>query len=360
MLAEITSDPVYLQAATESADFIHSQLYSVQNIVQQYIYASASSTHQQCEVQVVNVDPTNSGLMLEGLSILSSITKNASTQNLLSDLIMAVIPFTGWQGNDGIVAADQEGGNMNLLQGLGTVYTRNSTNSTMRQYIGDYISVQFNAVIDLATSSGTNIYARSWTGPPSAVFSGKNQTTAIGALISALAVEFATSASTNPAPSPKSRKVAATVGGIVGVLTIAALGLTLVWFYLRRKGRSRGESPVYIPNDSPPPSAQLEPFLVSTINPASGKHTLSPTPCSSPPHSRYGEKHGGRPTADPPSISVESDTDRTSISPDRSNAYEEHVSPAGLPTEQLVEILNQRLRNRQWDEGETPPEYPVD
>ncbi|KAJ7351400.1 hypothetical protein DFH08DRAFT_99338 [Mycena albidolilacea] len=112
LLAEATSDPLYLQAATESADFIHSHLYNVQNIVQQYI----SSTG--CQVVVVTVDPTNSGLMIEGLSIFYSIANNASTQNLLDGLTMAVIPHTGWQGDNGIIAADGQGGNMNLMQGL--------------------------------------------------------------------------------------------------------------------------------------------------------------------------------------------------------------------------------------------------
>jgi hypothetical protein len=33
-------------------------------------------------------------------------------------------------------------GDMNLVQGLGTFYVRNTTNSTLRQYVGDYIAVQ--------------------------------------------------------------------------------------------------------------------------------------------------------------------------------------------------------------------------
>ncbi|KAJ6528827.1 hypothetical protein B0H19DRAFT_968839 [Mycena capillaripes] len=87
LLAEATSDPMYLQAAVESADFIRSQLYSIGNTVQQYIFADAkdicqtSSAVDPAVPLVLARDPTNSGLMIEGLSILYSITNNASTQN---------------------------------------------------------------------------------------------------------------------------------------------------------------------------------------------------------------------------------------------------------------------------------------
>jgi hypothetical protein len=75
----------------------------------------------------------------------------------------------------------------------------------------------------LATSSGTNIYGGSWTGPPGADFSAKNQTTALAALISALGV--ATTLSSLPSQHPP--KLAAIVGGTLGGLAIVGLGLAL-------------------------------------------------------------------------------------------------------------------------------------
>ncbi|KAJ7740390.1 hypothetical protein B0H16DRAFT_1464947 [Mycena metata] len=101
LLAEATSDPTYLQAATESSTFIQTQLTNVQKIVQADITADANSS--PCSV-ISDTDPTQSGLMLEGLAILSSFTKNASTQNLLKELLLTVIPNTGWQGENGIVS----------------------------------------------------------------------------------------------------------------------------------------------------------------------------------------------------------------------------------------------------------------
>jgi hypothetical protein len=71
---------------------------------------------------------------------------------------MAVIPHTGWQGDDGIDAADGKIPNLSNSPYAyfdsrarrehesdarsQKVYARNSTNSTLCQYVGDYIAVQ--------------------------------------------------------------------------------------------------------------------------------------------------------------------------------------------------------------------------
>ncbi|KAJ7768882.1 hypothetical protein B0H16DRAFT_1263653, partial [Mycena metata] len=73
LLAEATSDPMYLLAATESSTFIQTQLTNVQKLVQAGITADAKSS--PCSV-ISDTDPTQSGLILEGLAILSSCTKN--------------------------------------------------------------------------------------------------------------------------------------------------------------------------------------------------------------------------------------------------------------------------------------------
>ncbi|KAJ6468932.1 hypothetical protein C8R45DRAFT_436040, partial [Mycena sanguinolenta] len=207
LLAEITTDQSYLQAAIESANFIRSHLYNVRGIVQPDI--SASTSDSPCEI-FSDTTPFESGLMIEGLSVLSSITGNASIQTLLDDLLTVAIPNTAWQNENGIVAVHGQTGDTNLLQGLGAVYERNTTSAAMHQYIGDYITVQFNAVAELATSDGGNIYGASWMGPPSASFSGTNQTMALAALLSAISVEnndgspASTSAPTASAPPPTS------------------------------------------------------------------------------------------------------------------------------------------------------------
>jgi hypothetical protein len=79
LLAEATPDPMYLQAANESADFIRSHLYNFRGIVQETITVDVNDA---LACQVVNLYPISSGLMIEGLSILASITNSASTEKL--------------------------------------------------------------------------------------------------------------------------------------------------------------------------------------------------------------------------------------------------------------------------------------
>jgi hypothetical protein len=175
LLAEATPDPMYLQAANESAGFIRSHLYSFRGIVQEDITVDVNSAFA---CQVVNLHPGSSGLMIEGLSILASITNSASTEKLCAPpvFIPAHVPtleiVSGtylWQSfliligkvptelyrsqvfvsckflNSSLLTytlAGDMSGDMNLPQGFGTFYVRNSTNSTLRQYVGDYIAVQ--------------------------------------------------------------------------------------------------------------------------------------------------------------------------------------------------------------------------
>ncbi|KAJ7511574.1 hypothetical protein B0H11DRAFT_1700017 [Mycena galericulata] len=82
LLAEATSDPLYLEAATQSANFISAHLFGPRPIVQEYILAGSDESCQVIPTTFPSMTPAASGLMIEGLSILYSITNNASTQSL--------------------------------------------------------------------------------------------------------------------------------------------------------------------------------------------------------------------------------------------------------------------------------------
>ncbi|KAJ7277201.1 hypothetical protein C8J57DRAFT_1176695, partial [Mycena rebaudengoi] len=164
---------MYLQAASDAADFMLAHLYTSSHLVQDTISARQNDS---CEVDTYT-DPAYSGLLIEGLSILFSITKKASIQLLLNDLI-TVIPHTTWQQDDGILVNDADFTPGELVKGLEVAYIRNVTSPQLQEWIKAYIGVQFNAVIDLATN-GTNIYAYKWQGPPSSTFDGGAQTDAI-------------------------------------------------------------------------------------------------------------------------------------------------------------------------------------
>ncbi|KAJ7868641.1 hypothetical protein B0H13DRAFT_1635654, partial [Mycena leptocephala] len=78
LLAEATSDAVYLQAAIESADFFQAQLYTSDHIALDSVSGRANdSCHNNRRLA-----PYNSGLLLEGLAVLYSVTGNLSIQTL--------------------------------------------------------------------------------------------------------------------------------------------------------------------------------------------------------------------------------------------------------------------------------------
>ncbi|PBK61071.1 hypothetical protein ARMSODRAFT_897235, partial [Armillaria solidipes] len=99
----------------------------------------------------------------------------------LRNTIVAILTNTLWQGSDGIITgmffclqiylanssllfvgeATSIGGH-NIVRALAASYERNTTTSNLREYIKEYIGVQYNAVIDKATSGGSNIYGMSW------------------------------------------------------------------------------------------------------------------------------------------------------------------------------------------------------
>ncbi|KAJ7117065.1 hypothetical protein C8R44DRAFT_203539 [Mycena epipterygia] len=102
LLAEVTSNsnPIYLTAALESTDFIRAHLYNNNNnLVQQTMSAQQNDS---CATLDATTNSFNSGLFVEGLATLVSLTRNVSTQALLDDLITEVLGNLVWQTYEGI------------------------------------------------------------------------------------------------------------------------------------------------------------------------------------------------------------------------------------------------------------------
>ncbi|KAJ6556210.1 hypothetical protein B0H19DRAFT_1262307 [Mycena capillaripes] len=295
LLAEATNDAMYLNAAQASADFIHAHLYSVQNVVQDTISGRESDA---CALVQENVEASyNSGLFIEGLAILYSITQNASIHDIITETVTAAISYSGWQGSDGIIAngADQEG-DMTLPRGLATVNARNASTSELRSYIDAYLSVQFNAVVDLATTAGSTIYALDWHGPPSSIFKPVDQTTAIQVLVNAINLNQPLSTGSSNGSSPgsvppssppvihKTSKIGPIVGGLVGGLVLLVLffaGALLLWRRRSRNGKGSGADLQNIPPAINPYTLRFgDAFSPRSTQPstAGGSSSMTPGP----------------------------------------------------------------------------------
>ncbi|KAJ6596129.1 hypothetical protein DFH09DRAFT_973280 [Mycena vulgaris] len=348
LLAEATSDVTYLDAATESANFIRAHLLNSQNVVQDGISGRANDSCAQTGSPVE--ESYNSALMIEGLAILYSITQNTSVYDLIGGMLTASIPHEAWQGPNGIVTNGKgKSGDMFLPRGLATVYMRNATTPALKSYIQAYLGVQFNAVRDLATTGGSNIYAGSWTGPPSVQPSGADQTTALQVLINAINIdsqspihttpastlasitpsssllpEISTSVSPSRTPMRSAQNIGPIVGGTVGGVVLLA-GIT-IWALLRWRSHRR-TSPTINPFDfqssDPPPQYPRTGKLDRIAQP--------PSPSGAPA---------------PAVAAVATGPDRASVTP----------GLAQLPTEDLVRLLFQRIDTGDQEEL---PGYPT-
>ncbi|KAJ7199100.1 hypothetical protein C8J57DRAFT_1634050 [Mycena rebaudengoi] len=170
-------------------------------------------------------------------------------------------------------------GDLNLVQGFAAAYARNTTSVEMHAYLGHYLAVQFNAVVDLATVGGSNIYGNSWSGPLSSTYLGQDQTTALSVLLGALVVSndsissssalSTTSPSTTPeAVHPGKAKAIPVALGVVGgvFFLLAVLGILIV--KRRRAVRRRCSTQRLTSSGS---SQIVHPFTAQTRSPSSAR-----------------------------------------------------------------------------------------
>ncbi|KAF7292193.1 Glycoside hydrolase family 76 protein [Mycena indigotica] len=329
MLAQATSNATYLTAAVSSATFIYTQLWDTQNSV-----PFTSLAADSCAVVDASLNSYNAGLLIEALSVMSAITgKDERVGKLVDALIISVLGYGGWQTGQGILAngADKLGDGL-LARALAWAYVYDAPTAGTKGYAHDYLAVQYNALLELATSNtttpaagatsnATNIYAGQWTGPPpapQAAVSFANQTNAVNLLYAASWIDFPRSPapptvtlaldngafifptqSQGPGGSPsppaiKSPKPTSHIGVIVGVIIGALVGLAAITGVLynclrRRARRNTGrrsedpQSPSYIRpfTDRRWYSDEHDPDTTSLMGPG----VVPPTPC--PIHDLY-------------------------------------------------------------------------
>ncbi|KAJ7847511.1 hypothetical protein B0H14DRAFT_2583596 [Mycena olivaceomarginata] len=275
-------------------------------------------------------------------------------------------------------------------------------------YTGSYrLTSIFNAVTNLATSNNTNIYGSTWTGPPNANFGGDNQTTALGALLSAIALETPSSLSSSSSVSPSPTNSPSPIA------THATAEVPSPWSHTKWQRSTRN-------TDHSSRSPRTPPFLTSSITPFTTQTSIM---TSLSPGNKNGEHRGLRPPSPThvaamedaareggdqfnvvantdfgdihavnspaethqmdPSVGDENRSVENSpvgrnpapIHPlitqethqiesatiiadeDRVNVNVEDSAASVLPTEMLLKILSQRIQRQQLDEGDNPPEY---
>ncbi|KAJ7061813.1 hypothetical protein C8F01DRAFT_1286910 [Mycena amicta] len=367
LLAKATSNSLYLDAALDSKSFFEGHLINGRNQVLDTLDAASCAPTNL-------IESYNAGFMMQGLAVMYSITKNASIQTQLDDIVTAaLIPTPSWQNSNGIIANSD----LNLALGIWEAYTRNATSPALHDLLGKYLTVQFNAVVDLATVNGSNVYALSWMGPPSSEFSGINQTSALSALVSAISIVNQTSpvptpSSANPLASssgepiggipPTKAKSQVLIGAAIGGATVGIIVILLMlWILHRRYQRSRAYRPETISFSWP--SSDSWPGTSDTgnthLSATTRKAVSVPRNNTASTQSR---KNGHTVPVAAANAASGSSLQQNAVAAHSTRSATTgdtrgHRHSPGLSTEQLVQLLNERLQDQNWDAGEVPPQY---
>ncbi|KAK0468902.1 hypothetical protein IW261DRAFT_1597887 [Armillaria novae-zelandiae] len=371
LLAEATSNQTYVDATVESGTFIQSSFLTQTDIVWTGIFSS--SNHSSSCSRTSEVSSQGSGNFIEGLVIQTGILNNTSTQSLLRSVISGVTTDPRWRGEDGVYDLLDNGGEF-IVRALASLYESNKTSSDLREYIKEYIGVQYNAVIEQARSSKeSSIYGGRWTGPPATSFHSINQTNALAALLSAIRVldnpdsePSAIPTSSATASSTKKNLAGVVAGSVIGgvVVFTASLAGTLFWRKLRRQ---RNDSPLVA--DGSPQIPVLTPFTTTQDMSSSGilrEHHLKYQVKSPrfPQVAMEGEPFFSGPVVDNASL-VERVGANVPTQP-RASPGTQVANPENqplddrrehTPMEELLGSLNAWTSPDRWNAEEPPPDY---
>ncbi|KAH7928605.1 Six-hairpin glycosidase, partial [Leucogyrophana mollusca] len=192
-LASATGNSTYTNAAIASSNWIKTT-----NMNSDYLALDTVDAQDCTRSPSTELFTYNSGKYLEGLSVLADVTGDSSWSSLMLNVVAASVKATAWEGSDGVitegadVSEDNDGVGFKsvLIRGLNEVWTRNSDNGALRTLIQSYTDVQYNALLDLAStnSSGATWYSPAWEGPGPSSFISWGQLAAADVLVSAVNV----------------------------------------------------------------------------------------------------------------------------------------------------------------------------
>ncbi|KAK7041877.1 hypothetical protein VNI00_008838 [Paramarasmius palmivorus] len=217
VLAEITGDTQYLNAAQQSAKLFLSRLYTNDSL---FWWAVKVDTNNPCETLVEErKEPWNAGL---------------------TGSIVASSNHPEWHDPSGqgiMMLNNKQDSAAALVRGLATVLARKeSFNSSLSTYVEAYLAVQYSALLDLATVTGTNMYGNSWIGPPNMTYSATDQFSAARVLIAGININSQLESQSPPEPSAAGTSATGgIVGGVVGGLSLIALVVLGSLFIIRRR-----------------------------------------------------------------------------------------------------------------------------
>ncbi|VDB91821.1 unnamed protein product [Peniophora sp. CBMAI 1063] len=309
-LYNITRNTTYLDSAVLGESFMHSNAYQSG----QPIPAGVNAT--DCMVQDTDLFTWNTGLYLQGVVVLASITGNGSYLTIVDDLVQQAASAAWTSSEDGHItefyATNSSGapGAHNAYKGfyvraLAEV-ARLYPGTRRAEFIQAYIGAQLNAVLNLSSTPDTNFYSPDWNGPPASNFDALGAVAALDVLNPSFAFASDTSTagttSTSTGVSPTSgglssstrhmTSTGAIAGGVAGGIVGCVLVIVGMIYIRRRKRRNRLSHSLTSDDVEPAPEQVREmdphPFKLyhsnSTRPPkgSTGTPLANPVPISAP------------------------------------------------------------------------------
>ncbi|KAK7041893.1 hypothetical protein VNI00_008872 [Paramarasmius palmivorus] len=346
LLAEITQNSTYIKAAQQSADFLLFRVYTNDSLVPGMVRLN----NETCQIhQDEKRNSWSIGYTIEGLSTFLSVRANGTamerhvallshatltsahtTCSRLTNSVVASTTYPEWHEGRGIQAVKTNTfGDPNLVRGLSVAGALQSDNANMSTYISSYLSVQYNAVIGLATVPGTNTYGGSWNGPPATNYSAVDQVRAAQVLLTGISLaQDQEGKSPSPSPSPplpllekRTLPITGIVGGVIGGLfVVTAIIVCLLHMNRLRRYRISSSS-----------TDDIQPYPSGLVGEKTGSKKFTPYASQNP--------HSG--------------DDQTQATTDSSS----NLARREITTAELVRMLNQRLQPEHWREDEQLPGY---
>ncbi|KAK7688601.1 hypothetical protein QCA50_008139 [Cerrena zonata] len=392
-LYEMTGNLAYQDSAKLAHTFTQSHLYDATRgcITDNY-------NIQQCQTQNDWAFTYDTGLYLEGLSVLANTTKDSGLIQLADQIALDSMKSPLWTNVSGVIKesmitwlesiyrtvlisipfigrSNVKNDNIGhwfkgmLIRALHEHWSRSESGSGIANLIESFLTVQHNAILNLAKYPGSDWYTPTWAGPPVPIMLPWGQLAAMDVLSSAISFALNITDTNTNTTSPITQEFSAShktplgavIGGAVGGSLVLILVIGIIFMRLRtrhsalstkaivHKPEALGESARRVSSD---PSQSIDPF----------------PPPSPPPFPIIEHFHSSKlPHEDrpPASVAIQSNSQPSSqpgvahLSTPPQNRQSENIGTRQDPITEMIHHLNQALTS--LAEGAlpatTPPRY---
>ncbi|KAK7683477.1 hypothetical protein QCA50_013311 [Cerrena zonata] len=198
-LFEATANQTYYDAADLSRRFIRLHLYDNET----GITMDTFSTSLCSLVNPGDIYTYNTALHLEGVAVLANSSQDLTLTEFADELSIHAMSATEWVAANGTITETTNNGRLAasdkgmLIRALLEHWFRRPNSLDVARLVESFITIQYNALLSIARTPGTDIFSQSWCGPPTTSLLPASQLGALDVFNSVIGL-----ANDSQAPSP--------------------------------------------------------------------------------------------------------------------------------------------------------------